>query len=155
MASLVRSTAVFLVVVSVVSALQVTPGSKCASVCLDKSNGDSLDPNASNTKPSDIVCNDVDYWSTSVGVKYRTCLDCLQNSTTADTTESDISWYICQEPSLPDFPRLFSDSLKTTSSTPRTSVSGPTLTRQTRALLHHVLSIRPAVRCRRRWRQDL
>ncbi|KIH90854.1 hypothetical protein SPBR_09055 [Sporothrix brasiliensis 5110] len=56
------------------TALRVTPGSACASYCLD--NGDDIGQSAnSTTTPSDIVCNDDDYWSTTVGT-------------------SDVEWYL-------------------------------------------------------------
>ncbi len=79
-------------------ALQVAPGSSCASACLDKTTGNPDDPNASTIKPDDIVCNDVGYWSLAPGVKFRTCMDCLQNSTTTAANESDLAWYLCKEP---------------------------------------------------------
>jgi len=103
MASLIRSLAALALFLSSASALQVAPGSSCASVCLDRSSGDASDPKASSIKASDVVCNDVDYWSSSIGVKFRTCVECLQNSTKADSSESDTAWYLCEYPvgSLP------------------------------------------------------
>ncbi|KUI71047.1 hypothetical protein VM1G_07208 [Cytospora mali] len=77
-----------------ITALQVTPGSSCASVCLDSEAGNALDPAASTTNTSDIVCYDVDYYSTTVGVKFKNCLECLQNSTDASGSESDVSWFL-------------------------------------------------------------
>ncbi|KJR83786.1 uncharacterized protein SPSK_04157 [Sporothrix schenckii 1099-18] len=75
------------------SALRVTPGSACASYCLD--NGDNNGQSAnSTTTPSDIVCNDTDYWSTTVGTRYRNCLTCLQNSTAVNGLQSDVEWYL-------------------------------------------------------------
>ncbi|ROW06009.1 hypothetical protein VMCG_04657 [Cytospora schulzeri] len=76
------------------TALQVTPGSSCASVCLDSEAGNALDPAASTTNTSDIACYDVDYYSTPVGVKFKNCLECLQTSNNVSETESDVSWFI-------------------------------------------------------------
>ncbi|KUI56814.1 hypothetical protein VP1G_04125 [Cytospora mali] len=80
--------------IPIISALQVTPGSSCASVCLDSETGNALDPAVSTTNTSDIVCYDVDYYSTTVGVKFKNCLECLQNSTDASGSESDVSWFL-------------------------------------------------------------
>lgn len=82
------------------SALQVTPGSSCASVCLDSETGDALDPAASTTNASDIACYDVDYYSTAVGVKFKNCLECLQTSKNSSDSESDVSWFTCRFTSL-------------------------------------------------------
>ncbi|KAI0150182.1 hypothetical protein GGR57DRAFT_493251 [Xylariaceae sp. FL1272] len=76
------------------NALQVTPGSACAALCLDDTEGDSSDPNASNTEPSDITCTDDDYESTTRGVKFKNCVNCLQNSNATSDTENDISWFL-------------------------------------------------------------
>ncbi len=77
-------------------ALQVTPGSACADVCLDQKNGNPSEPNASTTGLSDIVCNDDDYSTTSVGVKFKSCLSCLQTSTSVNGSESDTAWFLCE-----------------------------------------------------------
>lgn len=69
-----------------VSALQVTPGSSCASTCLSAS---------STTTASEIVCDDSDYFSPA-GVKFKDCLECLQTSEEATGSESDSSWLICK-----------------------------------------------------------
>lgn len=81
-------------IISRALALQVTPGSACASVCLDSAQGDTqLDP-------SDIVCDDSDYFSSKAGVKFKKCEECLQTSKTVNGSESDSSRFLC-EPSLP------------------------------------------------------
>lgn len=84
-----------------ISALEVTPGSSCASTCLDSTTGDAFDPAASTTNTSDIVCYDVDYYSTTAGVKFKDCLECLQTSTDVNGSESDVSWFICKSKSCP------------------------------------------------------
>jgi len=80
--------------ISVAWGLQVTPGSPCASVCLDEKKGNALDAAASTTGLSDIVCDDADYSSSSVGVKFKSCMECLQTSTAVNGSESDQAWYI-------------------------------------------------------------
>lgn len=92
--------------VSSSSALQVTPGSSCSSVCLDSETGNALDPAASTTDVSDIACYDVDYYSTTVGVKFKNCLECLQTSKNASESESDVSWFLCKSIPLPQLPKL-------------------------------------------------
>lgn len=77
-------------------ALQVAPGSSCGSVCLDLADGDPLDPSASTTNSSDVVCNDVDYFSSATGIKYKKCVECLQTSGHVEDTETDISWFLCE-----------------------------------------------------------
>lgn len=76
------------------TALQVTPGSSCAAICLDDPEGDVQDPNASSTKPSDIVCNDQEYSTTASGIKFKNCVECLQESHAMSNAENDISWYL-------------------------------------------------------------
>ncbi|CAJ2507525.1 Uu.00g087110.m01.CDS01 [Anthostomella pinea] len=75
-------------------ALQVTPGSACAALCLDDPEGDALDPKSSNTTPDDIVCTDEDYETSGAGIKYKNCIDCLQKSNATSGTESDTSWFL-------------------------------------------------------------
>ncbi len=77
-------------------ALQVTPDSVCASVCLDNSTSDSSDPNASSTYGSDIVCKDDDYVGNQVGQKFQQCVNCLQNSTATKSGENDQAWFLCK-----------------------------------------------------------
>ena len=79
-----------------VLALQVSPNSPCASVCLDDATADPSDPNTSNTYPTDIVCSNVDYDSTPVGRKFEACTDCLRNSTSSSSGENDQSWFLCE-----------------------------------------------------------
>jgi len=73
--------------------LQVTPNSPCSRLCMDDPTADVSDPNVSNTNGQDIVCNDADYNSTSVGRKFKQCLTCLQNSTASSGGENDQGWY--------------------------------------------------------------
>ncbi|KAI8633271.1 hypothetical protein F5Y19DRAFT_417295 [Xylariaceae sp. FL1651] len=75
-------------------ALQVTPGSTCAALCLDNPESDPLNPNSSNTTPSDITCTDQSYDTSTTGIKYKNCLDCLQKSNATSDTENDISWFL-------------------------------------------------------------
>lgn len=89
------SFAAALIIPTVVS-LQVSPGSSCSAICLDDPTGNPLDANASSTNVSDIVCSDVDYFTTGTGTKYRNCIDCLQKSTKVDGAESDVAWLLCK-----------------------------------------------------------
>ncbi|RYO96068.1 hypothetical protein DL764_007547 [Monosporascus ibericus] len=77
-----------------VSALEVTPGSSCSAICLKDTESDPLDPESSNTDISEITCNDDEYGSTSTGIKYKNCLDCLQRSNATQEAESDATWYL-------------------------------------------------------------
>ncbi|KAI0377932.1 hypothetical protein F5Y04DRAFT_167962 [Hypomontagnella monticulosa] len=72
-------------------ALQVTPGSSCSAVCLDDSNGD---PAGSSTNSSDIVCNDQEYSTTVSGIRFKNCVECLQESHAMTDKENDVSWYL-------------------------------------------------------------
>jgi len=77
-------------------ALQVTPGSHCATYCLDSPGGNPFKASDSTTNTTDISCRDRDYSNTDKGIKFKTCLDCLQNSSKVDKDESDLRWYICK-----------------------------------------------------------
>lgn len=79
-----------------VPALQVTPGSACAAVCLDDPEGDPNDAAQSTTTPKDVVCTDAKYNTTAVGIKYKSCMQCLQSSHVSKGTESDLDWYLCK-----------------------------------------------------------
>lgn len=81
-------------IISRTVALQVTPGSACASVCHDSAQGDTP------LRTSDIVCDDSDYFSSEAGVKFKKCEECLQTSKAVNGSESDISSFLC-EPSVP------------------------------------------------------
>ncbi|KJR83772.1 uncharacterized protein SPSK_00087 [Sporothrix schenckii 1099-18] len=74
-------------------AIQVTPNSPCASLCIDSAGLDTSDPNSSNTVNADIVCNDADFASKSAGKKWTACMGCLQNSTFSQGAESDQAWF--------------------------------------------------------------
>ena len=77
------------------SALQVSPNSPCASVCRDSLDLDASDPNSSNTKNSDITCQDAAY-SSAAGTKFKSCMTCLQTSTFSQGSESDAMWFLCK-----------------------------------------------------------
>ncbi|TWU73808.1 hypothetical protein ED733_004555 [Metarhizium rileyi] len=76
------------------AALEVTPGSRCATECLDSPGGNEFNASDSTTTVEDISCRDLDYSTTDTGIKFRRCLDCLQLSKKVDKTESDLKWYI-------------------------------------------------------------
>ncbi|KAB5575991.1 hypothetical protein GE09DRAFT_1184861 [Coniochaeta sp. 2T2.1] len=75
-------------------ALQVTPNSPCASICLDSTTLDASDPNSSNTGKSDITCKDAQYGSSTAGIKWQNCMSCLQNSTFSQGNENDQMWFL-------------------------------------------------------------
>ncbi|KAI0422015.1 hypothetical protein F5X98DRAFT_190479 [Xylaria grammica] len=76
------------------TALQVTPGSTCASFCLDNPESDPLNPGSSNTTPRDITCTDDSFDNSTAGIKFKNCLDCLQQSNATTEAESDVSWFL-------------------------------------------------------------
>lgn len=90
------------VLVKCTAALEVTPGSSCASFCLDDGEGDSLDPFSSSTKATDISCRDDQYSTDEAGIKFRNCIECLAKSERVDGEESDLHWYLCK-PSITGF----------------------------------------------------
>ncbi|KAK3359820.1 hypothetical protein B0T25DRAFT_564792 [Lasiosphaeria hispida] len=75
------------------STLQVTPNSPCAKTCQDSPELDLSDPNSSNTRNSDISCQDMAHTGTS-GSKWKDCMSCLQNSTFSQGAESDQMWFL-------------------------------------------------------------
>jgi len=79
-----------------VSALQVTPNSPCASLCIDTPDLDISDPNSSNTRNSDMTCNDRLYKASAAGIKWKSCMSCLQTSTYNQGKESDQAWFLCK-----------------------------------------------------------
>lgn len=83
-----------------VSCLQVAPGSECAALCLDKPDGNPNDAAASSTDSNDIVCRDSDYSSKPTGIKFKNCLECLQDSAAVNGDENDALWYLCKSPSV-------------------------------------------------------
>lgn len=86
----------FLLLTSSAFALQVSPNSPCAAVCLDDQKHDPSDPTGSNTHGSDIVCSDSSYYTTVVGKKFQSCVSCLQSSDFSDDGESDQGWFLCK-----------------------------------------------------------
>lgn len=79
-----------------VVALQVTPGSSCANICLDNPESDPLSPASSTTSVTDITCNDDDYQSSSKGIKFKNCMECLQESASVNDAENDMLWFLCK-----------------------------------------------------------
>ena len=77
-------------------ALQVTPNSGCASVCIDSPGLDLSDPNSSSTTGDDITCVDKAYAGSPFGQKFQKCVSCLQNSTAVQGHENDQMWFLCK-----------------------------------------------------------
>lgn len=85
----------FLLTTQLASALQVTPNSPCASVCLDSPDLDRSDPNSSNTKNKDIICKDR-IVNSPAGGKWKDCMTCLQTSPFSQDSETDQMWFLCE-----------------------------------------------------------
>ncbi|KAI0471779.1 hypothetical protein GGR56DRAFT_90914 [Xylariaceae sp. FL0804] len=79
------------------AALQVTPGSSCADVCLDNPESNPNSANSSNTTPDDITCVDQLYDTSTTGIKFKNCVDCLQKSNATSGNESDTAWFLCKK----------------------------------------------------------
>jgi len=77
------------------SALQVTPNSPCAQICQDKPEFDVSAPASSNTKNSDIFCQDAAHNGAS-GSKWKDCMTCLQSSDFYQGGETDQMWFLCK-----------------------------------------------------------
>lgn len=69
-------------------AFQVSPSSPCSSQCTTDG--------AVNTDTSEIVCSDADFSTTSSGLKFRDCIQCLQTSRYSLGNESDVDWFFCK-----------------------------------------------------------
>jgi hypothetical protein len=74
-------------------ALQVTPGSSCAALCLPNEE-DPFNSAASVTNSTDIVCKDSDYTNAGEGIRFKQCLECLQKSSKQNGTETDVAWFV-------------------------------------------------------------
>ncbi|KAI1847140.1 hypothetical protein JX266_006680 [Neoarthrinium moseri] len=74
--------------------LQVSPGSSCAAVCLDDPESDPLDPASSSTTPLDITCSDEEYQTSSKAIKFKNCVECLQESKDISGKENDVAWFL-------------------------------------------------------------
>jgi hypothetical protein len=77
------------------SALQVTPNSPCAQICQDQPQFDVSAPASSNTKNSDMFCEDADHHGAD-GSKWKDCMTCLQTSDFHQGEESDQMWFLCK-----------------------------------------------------------
>ncbi|CAN8096103.1 unnamed protein product [Discula destructiva] len=75
---------VLLLITASAYALRITPDSSCSSVC-----GDTTTTNASN-----VVCNDFDYYRSSEGSTFMSCMECLQTSNATRDADNDVSWFL-------------------------------------------------------------
>ena len=85
----------------VLQALEVTPNSSCAALCMNEPNDDPASIYSSTTTMTDVVCSDWELSganSTSTGRKFKQCLTCESNSTASDenTGENDVNWTLCK-----------------------------------------------------------
>ncbi|KAH8821721.1 hypothetical protein F5884DRAFT_100567 [Xylogone sp. PMI_703] len=92
--AILRTLSIVVAITHQASALQVTPNSPCAEVCLNDPTQDPSDPNVSNTYGSEIACTDSSYDTSTVGQKFKSCVNCLRNSTAHESGESDQSWFL-------------------------------------------------------------
>ncbi|CAG8977756.1 hypothetical protein HYALB_00010977 [Hymenoscyphus albidus] len=72
--------------------LKVSEGSPCAHICLEGT--DVSDPVSSSTLGDEIVCQDKSFNETSTGQKFKSCLNCLQNSTVSENGGNDVKWFM-------------------------------------------------------------
>lgn len=83
-------------------ALEVSPNSQCALLCLDDPNASTSDPIASSTQPGDVICEDWEldgYNSTSRGRKWNQCVSCESTSNAhgdSRVDETDTYWFLCK-----------------------------------------------------------
>lgn len=78
---------------AITTALQVTPDSPCASLCLDPSTSGMVDSSMPNMHPNDIICNNRDL-SSEKGQRFQSCMNCLQNSTYTTDSQNDQAWFM-------------------------------------------------------------
>ena len=106
----------FFIFTDLTCAIQVSPDSPCAPVCIDNPNSNVTDPDASTTFGSDITCIDEHYGNTPKGQKFVSCLNCLQTSTASSSGESDQEWFLCTLKQDHPFKKLLtlSDNLRYT-----------------------------------------
>lgn len=67
-------------------AILVAPGSACDQNC-----GNALD----STAPSDIVCNEMGYSTTTAGTVFESCIGCELNSAYMNNGQTDQQWMLC------------------------------------------------------------
>lgn len=86
-----------------VHSIEVTPNSKCFSVCANDISGNVniADPINSWTAGSNVVCEDYELAgpnSTVKGRKWKECLTCELNSTAVDlpSRENELYWVLCK-----------------------------------------------------------
>lgn len=90
-----------LFVIKCVQGIEVAPGSKCSSLCIDQLGADESSPYSSTTVGSMLVCNDWELAgpnATATGEKWRSCLGCESTSAHYDNVsrENDVYWFLCK-----------------------------------------------------------
>lgn len=86
--------------VTAARALEVTPNSPCASLCLNDNQANPNNGNNSWTIATDTVCDDWELagpTSTIKGRKWKDCLGCEKDSTATDaeSNENEVYWFLC------------------------------------------------------------
>ncbi|KAM3507621.1 hypothetical protein MY11210_007071 [Beauveria gryllotalpidicola] len=75
----------------VTTALQVTPDSPCAPLCLDSSSPSNS--SIAKIRDDEILCSNRDY-AGEQGQKFQRCMNCLQNSTYSQGSQNDQAWFM-------------------------------------------------------------
>jgi hypothetical protein len=105
-----RALLALVAVAGLASALQVTPNSPCAQICQDQPQFDVSAPASSNTKNSDMFCEDAHHHGAE-GSKWKDCMTCLQTSDFHQGDESDQMWFLCKPSNgLPSWLTLLTSS---------------------------------------------
>lgn len=86
--STLRALSSVLILSTTSGAFQVSPSSPCSPQC-------TID-GAVNTDTSEVVCSDADFSTTSTGLKFKNCIDCLQSSRYFSGDDSDVAWFLCK-----------------------------------------------------------
>lgn len=84
--STLRALSSVLILSTTSGAFQVSPSSPCSPQC-------TID-GAVNTDTSEVVCSDADFSTTSTGLKFKNCIDCLQSSRYFSGDDSDVAWFL-------------------------------------------------------------
>ncbi|KAI9746479.1 MAG: hypothetical protein M1818_000192 [Claussenomyces sp. TS43310] len=71
-------------------ALQATPGSACASLCMDNPAYNASSVDSFTTVPADLTCSDVAYDKTAGGKRFESCVSCLQGSSAVNGDVNDL-----------------------------------------------------------------
>ena len=97
-------------------ALEASPNSPCAPLCVDSRGLNQSDPSSFSTVGADIKCTDEDIQTTAQGEKFQQCVGCLQGSTYSGGGQNDQAWFVCMWRSIPVSRYMFAGGVLTWSS---------------------------------------